>query len=50
MPRTRKRIIQEAQRKEIKIRTEINEIQTKKTVVKINKTKNWFFENKIDKP
>ena len=40
-------------RKEIiKIREEINEIQIKKTVAKINKTKSWFFEkkNKIDKP
>ena len=36
----------------IKIRAEINEIETKKTVAKINKTKCWFFEkiNKIDKP
>ena len=40
-------------RKEIiKIRSEINEIETKKTIAKINKTKNWFFEkiSKIDKP
>ena len=36
----------------IKIRAEINEIETKKTTAKINKTKSWFFEkiNKIDKP
>ena len=36
----------------IKIRAEINEIETKKTVEKINETKSWFFEkiNKIDKP
>ena len=36
----------------IKIRAEINEIETKKTIAKINKTKRWFFEkiNKIDKP
>ena len=29
-----------------------NEIETKKTIAKINKTKSWFFEkiNKIDKP
>ena len=35
----------------IKIRAEINEIETKKTIAKINKTKSWFFEkiNKIDK-
>ena len=42
-----------SRRKEImKIRVEINEIETKKTVAKINKTKSWFFEkiNKIDKP
>ena len=40
-------------RKEIiKIRAEINEIETKKTIAKINKTKICFFEkiNKIDKP
>ena len=42
-----------SRRKEIiKIRAEINEIETKKTVIKINKTKSLFFEkiNKIDKP
>ena len=35
----------------IEIRAEINEIETKKTIAKINKTKSWFFEkmNKIDK-
>ena len=34
----------------INIRAEISEIETKKTVAKINKTKSWFFEkvNKID--
>ena len=40
-------------RKEIiKIRADINEKETKKTIAKINKTKRWFFEkiNKIDKP
>ena len=39
-------------RKEIiKIQTEINEKEMKETIVKINKTKSWFFEkiNKIDK-
>ena len=39
-------------RKEIiKIRAEINEIEMKKTIAKINKSKSWFFEkiNKIDK-
>jgi len=42
-----------SKRKEIiKIRAEINEIETKKTIEKINETKSWFFEtiNKIDKP
>ena len=36
----------------IKIRAEINDIETKKTKAKINKTKSWFFEkiSKIDKP
>ena len=35
----------------IKTRAEINEIETKKTIAKINKTKSWFFEkiNKIEK-
>ncbi|WP_411115477.1 hypothetical protein [Streptomyces sp. 029-5] len=42
-----------SRRKEIiKIRAEINEIETKKTIEKINETKSWFFEkiHKIDKP
>ena len=42
-----------SRRKEIiKIRAEINEIETKKTMEKINETKSWFFEkiNKIDRP
>ena len=42
-----------SKRKEIiKIKAEINEKEMKETVVKINKTKSWFFEkiNKIDKP
>ena len=36
----------------IKIRAEINEIETKKTTEQINETRSWFFEriNKIDKP
>ena len=35
----------------IKIRAETNEKEMKETIVKINKTKTWFFEkiNKIDK-
>ena len=42
-----------SRRKEIiKIKEEINKIETKKTIAKINKTKSSFFEkiNKIDKP
>ena len=45
--------IRVSRRKEIiKIRVEINEKETKETVAKINKTKNWFFEkiNKIYRP
>ena len=41
-----------SRRKEIiKIREEINKIEIKKIIEKINKTKRWFFErvNKIDK-
>jgi hypothetical protein len=36
----------------IKVRAEINEIATKKTIQRINETKSWFFEkiNKIDRP
>ena len=36
----------------IKIRTEINETETKKTIEQINETRSWFSEriNKIDKP
>ena len=48
--KTRKKI---SRRKEIiKIRAEINEKERKETIVKINKTKSWLFEeiNKIDKP
>ena len=31
---------------------EINQVETKRTIQRINQTKNWFFEkiNKIDKP
>ena len=42
-----------SRRKEvIKIRAEINEKEMKETIVKMNKTKSWFFEkiNKMDKP
>ena len=40
-------------RKEItKIRAELNDIETKSTIVRINESRSWFFEkiNKIDKP
>ena len=42
-----------SRRKEIiKIRAQINEIESKETIQKINESKSWFFEkiNKIDKP
>jgi hypothetical protein len=36
----------------IKLRTEINQTETKRTIQRINKTRNWVFEkiHKIDKP
>ena len=36
----------------IKIRAELNEIETRRTIEQINKTRSWFFEriNKMDKP
>jgi hypothetical protein len=36
----------------MKLRAVINQLQTKRTIQRINKTKSWFFEkiNKIDKP
>ena len=40
-------------RKEItKIRAELNDIETKSTIVRINESRSWFFEkiNKIDQP
>ena len=45
--------LQLSRRKEtIKIRAEINELEMKKIIEKINETKSWFSEkiNKIDKP
>ena len=42
-----------SRRQEItKIRTELKEIETRKTLQKINKSRSWFFEkiNKIDRP
>ena len=34
----------------IKLRAEINQVETKRTIQRINKTRSWFFEkiNKID--
>ena len=40
-------------RKEItKIRAELNDIETKSTILRISESRSWFFEkiNKIDKP
>jgi hypothetical protein len=36
----------------IKLRAEINQVETKKTIQRIIQTRSWFFEkiNKIDKP
>jgi hypothetical protein len=36
----------------IKLRAEINEVETKRTIQRIKETRSWFFENihKIDKP
>jgi hypothetical protein len=36
----------------VKLRAEINQIETKKTIKRISKTKSWFFEriNRIYKP
>jgi hypothetical protein len=36
----------------IKLRAEINQVETKRTMQSINKTRNWFLEriNKSDKP
>ena len=49
---TRKRVTKPSscRRKEIKIRAEINKIETKKTIAKIHEKKSWFFEktNKTD--
>jgi hypothetical protein len=40
------------QQKIIKLRAEINQVETQKTTQRINQTWSWFFEkiNKIDKP
>ena len=36
----------------IKLRAEINQVETKRTIQRINQARRWFFEkiNKIDKP
>ena len=36
----------------IRLRAEINQVETKRTIQRINQTRSWFFEkiNKIDKP
>jgi DNA repair exonuclease SbcCD ATPase subunit len=36
----------------IKLRAEINQVETKRTIQRINQSRSWFFEkiNKIDKP
>ena len=36
----------------MKIRAELNDIETKSTILRINENRSWFFEkiNKIDKP
>ena len=42
-----------SRRKEItKIRTELNDIETKRTIKRINKSRSWFSEkvNKVNKP
>ena len=42
-----------SRRKEMnKIRAELNDIQTKSTILRINESRSWFFEkiNKTDKP
>ena len=53
MRKRRTKSPQVSRRKEIiKIKEEINKIETQKTIEKSNKTKRWFFEkvNTMDKP
>jgi hypothetical protein len=40
------------QKEIIKLRAEINQVETRRTIQRINQTRSWFFEkiNKIDKP
>ena len=47
------KISQSKQKEEItKIRAELNDIETKSTILRINESRSWFFEkiDKIDKP
>jgi argininosuccinate lyase len=47
-----KEIITQEEKEIIKLRAEINKIETKRTTQRINETNSWLFEkiNKIDKP
>ena len=47
-----KRTIPHTRKQLIKIRAEINELETRSTAEQINRTRRWFFDriNKIDKP
>ena len=48
----KKRLNPLLRRQVIKMRAEINELETRSTVKQIKRTRSWFFEriNKIDKP
>jgi hypothetical protein len=35
--------------KRSKLRVDINQLETKRTIQRVNKTKNWFFEKKINR-
>jgi hypothetical protein len=51
--RSRKKLEGRSRSQEIiKIIPEINQLETKKTIQRVNETKSWFFEkiNKVDKP
>ena len=50
---TTTKIARASRRKEItKIRAELNDIETRSIILRINESRRWFFEkiNKIDKP
>jgi hypothetical protein len=34
----------------IKLRAEINQVETKRIIQRLNQTRSWLFENKIDNP